>query len=76
MISKEQFVKNYEAALEPHDKRVQTILEAKRIAEGYALLLGGHYESHAQNINVFSLPGNNNRYFTDDELIEMTTKED
>jgi hypothetical protein len=76
MISQEQFVKNYEASLVLHDERVQAILEARRIAQAYALLLHGNFECNSQNINVLSLPSNKNRYFTDDELIEMTTKED
>jgi hypothetical protein len=75
MITQEQFVKNYKNSLESHDKRVREVVEAKRIAQAYMLLLGGNFECHAQNINVMSLPNDRNRYFTDDELIEITTKE-
>jgi hypothetical protein len=74
-ITQEQFVANYKAALEPHDKRVAAVVEAKKVAQAYMLLLGGHYECNAQNINVLSIPNDKARYFTDDELVEMTTKE-
>ena len=74
-ISEEQFVKNYKAAIEPHDTRVKTIVEAKNAAREFMMLLGGSYECHAQNINVLNMPNQKSRYFTDDELIEMTTKE-
>jgi len=77
LITQEQFVQKYSAALEPHDTRVKAIVEAKRIVQGYMLLLGGHFECNAQNINVMSMPGDaRKRYFTDDELIEMTSEED
>jgi len=75
MITREQFVENYKDSLESHDKRVGEVVEAKRIAQAYMLLLGGNFECHSQNINVMSLPNDRNRYFTDDELIEITTRD-
>lgn len=74
-ISQEQFVKNYNDAVEPHDTKVKAIVEAKRVAQAYMLLLGGSYQCTYQNINVLAMPNERPRYFSDDELIEMTTKE-
>jgi hypothetical protein len=75
MVSLAKFIENYQSLLEAHDTRVKAVVEAKRIARGYAVACGGNFECNAQNINVLSMPGEKARYFTDDELILMTTKE-
>lgn len=74
-ISQEQFLNNYKAVLEPHDARSKSIVEAHNTARMLTLALGGSFERTARDVNVVSLPNEKVRYFTDDELVEMTTKE-
>jgi hypothetical protein len=74
-ISQEQFVRNYKVALEPHDERSKIIVEAYNVATKFTRELGGDFSRTARDINVITMPNEKIRYFTDDELIEMTTKE-
>jgi hypothetical protein len=74
-ITQEQFSENYKSMLESHDNRVKAIVEAKNNAREFTRIMGGNYECNAQNINVITMPNERSRYFSDDELIEMTTKE-
>jgi hypothetical protein len=75
MVSQEQFVKNYKAVLESHDARSKVIVEAYNTVTKFVKELGGTFERTARDINVITILNEKVRYFTDDELIEMTTKE-
>lgn len=69
----EQFIKNYESMLEPHDARVTAVVKAKDDARRLVEALGGSYACTGQNLNVLNMPKPyRTRYFSDDELIEMT----
>jgi hypothetical protein len=69
----EQFIKNYESMIGPHDARVKAVVKAKNDTRRLVDVLGGSYVCTAQNLNVLNMPKPyRTRYFSDDELIEMT----
>jgi hypothetical protein len=75
VITKEQFLDNYRDTVGPHDVRSKVIVEAYNTAKKLTSELGGDFQRTARDINVVTLPNEKTRYFTDEELIEMTTKE-
>lgn len=59
----------------PHDVRSKAIVESYNTARKLVKEAGGNFERTARDINVITMLNEKTRYFTDDELIEMTTKE-